>query len=148
MEHREYWGIDPVEYSALSFTATLAGGCTEEQLSLLKEHFASFRSPPWLLWPSWTHALLESASAAGWLEDAGTDSLENGRSRLQGHGSPGPARRVRNPCRAVLRSFGRMTHGRWTAPTATDGEAAVRSSSFATFLGSGPHRPSAGEHSS
>ena len=68
---REYWGVDHVEFSALSFTAMLTGGCTEQQLSLLKEHFESFRSPPWLLWPSWCHALLESASAAGWLEEAG-----------------------------------------------------------------------------
>ena len=70
-QDREYWGVDHVEFSALSFTAMLTGGCTEQQLSLLKEHFESFRSPPWMLWPSWTHALLESASAAGWLEEAG-----------------------------------------------------------------------------
>ncbi len=68
---KAYWGVDHVEFSALSFTAMLTGGCTEQQLSSLKEHFESFRSPPWLLWPSWTHALLESASAAGWLEKAG-----------------------------------------------------------------------------
>ena len=69
--NREYWGVDHVEFSALSFTALLTGGCTEQQLSLLKEHFESFQSPPWLLWPSWSHALLESASAVGWLEQAG-----------------------------------------------------------------------------
>lgn len=68
---RQYWGIDHVEFSALSFTATLTGGCAEQQLSLLREHFEAFRSPPWLLWASWSHALLESASTAGWLEEAG-----------------------------------------------------------------------------
>ena len=68
---RNYWGIDHVEYSALSFAAILTGGCTEQQLSLLRERFEAFRSPPWLLWASWSHALLESASTAGWLNEAG-----------------------------------------------------------------------------
>ena len=70
-QDKRYWGVDHVEFSALSFTAILTGGCAEQQLSSLKQHFESFRSPPWLLWPSWSHALLESASTAGWLEEAG-----------------------------------------------------------------------------
>jgi hypothetical protein len=57
--NKPYWGIDPRRYSAQSVTPLLIG----EPLAA-EEVWRHARSP-WILWPSWTYALVESAAAAG-----------------------------------------------------------------------------------
>lgn len=56
---RPYWGIDPCRYSAQSLTPLLVG------LPLAADEVWRHATPPWILWPSWTLSIVESAAAAG-----------------------------------------------------------------------------------
>ncbi|MCA1647291.1 MAG: hypothetical protein LC797_18150, partial [Chloroflexi bacterium] len=54
-----YWGVDACRFSAQSLTPLLIGAPLPEA-----EVWRHARAP-WTWWPSWTHALVESAAAAG-----------------------------------------------------------------------------------
>jgi len=61
-----YWGIDPLRYSALAFTPVLAGLADAEQLAALAREAERYDCPPWTLWASWSYVILETATVAGW----------------------------------------------------------------------------------
>jgi hypothetical protein len=56
---KPYWGVDACRYSAQSVTPLLIGE------PLAEEEVWRHARAPWILWPSWTYALVESAAAAG-----------------------------------------------------------------------------------
>jgi hypothetical protein len=60
-----YWGVDPIRFSALAFTPLLAGLTTPKQTRRLREELRHYAGPPWTLWASWSYVVLESALAAG-----------------------------------------------------------------------------------
>jgi hypothetical protein len=53
-----YWGVDTGRYSPMALTPLLIGE------PLAAEEIWLHASSPWTLWPSWTYALVESATAA------------------------------------------------------------------------------------
>jgi hypothetical protein len=65
-----YWGVDSCRYAPLALTPLLVG----EPLSA--DEVWRHARPPWTMWPSWTWALVESASAAGLFKGVATLASE------------------------------------------------------------------------
>jgi hypothetical protein len=69
--HANYWGVDPCRYSALAFVPLLAGLATSAQAAALARELEHYARPPWTMWPSWSHVVLEAATAGGFRQFAG-----------------------------------------------------------------------------
>ncbi|HET6319306.1 MAG TPA: hypothetical protein VFG86_22855 [Chloroflexota bacterium] len=65
-----YWGVDSCRWSPLGLTPLLIG----EPLDA--DEVWRHAKAPWTWWPSWTYALVESASAAGYFERVGVLAAE------------------------------------------------------------------------
>ena len=61
----DYWGGDPTRFSPLSLTPLLFDVVTRTQRTRLRAEMEFYDSPPTVEWPSWSWAVLESASWAG-----------------------------------------------------------------------------------
>lgn len=61
----DYWGSDPTRFSPLSLTPLLFGVATRAQRTPLRTAVELYDSPPTTEWPSWSWAVLESATWAG-----------------------------------------------------------------------------------
>lgn len=61
----DYWGGDPCRFSPLSLTPLLFDFATTAQRSRLRAEVELYNAPPTVEWPSWSWAVLESATWAG-----------------------------------------------------------------------------------
>src|SRR5215212_1448167 len=71
-----YWGIDVCRYSALAFTPLLAGLAEPEMRDGLRRELQHYAGPPWTLWASWSHVVLEAAPRTGDMAFAGRVAAE------------------------------------------------------------------------
>ena len=94
----DYWGSDPTRFSPLSLTPLLFDVATGAQRERLRAEVEFYDAPPTTEWPSWSWAVLESATWAGFHDFAArmaADIVErvyraNDRRSYEGPPSPMP----------------------------------------------------------